>query len=124
MKVINKHTRISFATTVLTADWNAVNEEYRLKECHCAVFGCGIRSDQSSRFAGSEAKRLKFTEFVFEEGDAGRVGAEWLINDAIKRRPTSLESGSPTLRFESALYRFQCVPIWPCGNTGTLFATA
>jgi hypothetical protein len=107
VKVINKHTRISFATTVLTADWNAVNEEYRLKECHCTPYSVAAFAviNKSIRWIGR--KRLKFTEFVFEEGDAGRIDFEWLINDVIKHRPTSLER-SLTLRFESALTASVC----------------
>jgi hypothetical protein len=117
VKVINKHTRISFATTVLTADWNAVNEEYRLKECHCTPYSVAVFAviNKSIRWIGR--KRLKFTEFVFEEGDAGRVDFEWLINDVIKHRPTSLEAVRP--RFDSkALLPLQCadLAVWEHRN--------
>jgi len=43
--------------------------------------------------------RPAFTEFVFEEGDAGREDFEWLVNDVIRRDPDSLNAVRP--RFNS-----------------------
>jgi hypothetical protein len=39
VELICRNTRHSFGTTVLSKDWEEVNREYRLKECHCTPYG-------------------------------------------------------------------------------------
>jgi hypothetical protein len=117
VKVINRHTRISVSSTVLTEDWKAINREYRLKECHCTPYAVAAFAviNKSIRWIGK--KKLKFIEFVFEEGDAGRDDFEWLSNDIIRRRPDALEAMRP--RFDSkALPPLQCadLAVWEQRN--------
>lgn len=103
--IIRKNVRFSFATTVLSDDWRAVNVDYRLRECRLtpyAVAGFSVMN-KTIRWLGKPGKDRKFTEFVFEEGDAGQADFKWLIDEVVKLRPDPLTAIRPQFRPKSLL---------------------
>jgi hypothetical protein len=76
-------------------DWKDVDGEYRLKECHCTPYAIASFAviNKAIRWIGKNKER--FTEFVFEEGDAGRKDFEWLVNNIVDRDPERMNSLRP-----------------------------
>jgi hypothetical protein len=99
VQVICQHTRFSPSTTVLTEDWNDVNQEYWMDECHCTQFAVAAFNVINKSMLWMGKKKHGPKEFVFEEGDAGRDDFEWLVKQIIKRNPESLSTVRP--RFDS-----------------------
>jgi hypothetical protein len=82
VELICKNTRFSCGTTVLANDWEQVNEEYRLTECRATPYAVAAFSviNKAIRWIGKPNRNRSFTDFVFEEGDAGRADFEWLVS--------------------------------------------
>ncbi len=95
IKIVSRHSRVSFATTVLAEDWNVVNQQYRLKECHCTPYAIAAFAVIAKCDWWAYKKKLNRTEYVFEEGDAGREDLEWLVRNV----PDGLKAVRP--RFDS-----------------------
>jgi hypothetical protein len=103
--IIRKNTRFSVATSVITADWRAVDLEYRMTECRLTEYAVAAFSvtNKTIQFLANPKKDRKFTEFVFEEGDAGQKDFEWLVDEVVKLQPDPLSTVRPKFQPKTVL---------------------
>ena len=81
VSIIRRHVHFAAASTVLLEDWNALNEQYAMKECHVSPFGLASFSviNKCILWCGRNRPEDEFLP-VFEKGDADRGDRDHLVS--------------------------------------------
>jgi hypothetical protein len=102
VKVVRRNAHFSPATTIILKDWHALNEKYRLKECHAtpyAIASVGV-INKSIQWLKRDHPHDSLTEFVFEEGD-NLQGDLMFFMDHVRKRIPDLSGIYPQFKSKS-----------------------